>query len=123
MKKTPGITEAEYEIMKIAWGKNPVTSGELIEKLCPKMNWGPKTVKTLINRLVKKEALNYTSIGKAYLYTPAVSREECVAEESESFLQRMFDGALMPMLTHFAKSKRLSPGEIKQLKKILSEEN
>ena len=123
MKKSPGIAECEYEIMKIVWEKNPIPSREIIERLCPKMNWSPKTVKTLINRLVRKKALNYTSAGNAYLYTPALSREECVAEESESFLQRMFDGALMPMLTHFAKSKRLSREEIRQLKKILTEEN
>ncbi|MDD5698133.1 MAG: BlaI/MecI/CopY family transcriptional regulator [Victivallaceae bacterium] len=123
MKEIPGISEAEYEVMKVVWKKYPLTSGEIIEKLSPKKNWNPKTVKTLINRLVKKQALVHTAQGKAYLYSPAVSREACASRESESFIKRVFDGAMMPMLAHFAKANKIKPEDVERLKKILEEQN
>jgi BlaI family penicillinase repressor len=119
MNKDIKISDAEIEVMKIAWKKNPITSNEIVERLSQTTSWAPKTIRTLINRLANKGALNYKQEGKSYLYTPGISKEECVKAETESFLDRMFDGALMPMLTHFAKSKKLSSEDIDKLKDIL----
>jgi BlaI family penicillinase repressor len=121
MNKTPKISDAEYEIMKELWKKNPLTANEIIEALLPETDWAPKTIRTLINRLANKKAIKYEQVGKSYLYSPAVSQEDCIAEESESFLARMFDGALLPMLTHFAKSGKLKQGDIEKLKSIFEE--
>ena len=122
MKQIPKISEAEYEVMKTVWGKNPISANEIVEELSDKTDWQPKTVKTLINRLLKKDALGFTLEKKTYLYYPAVSKDDCIKEESESFLNKIFDGALMPMLTHFAKSRNLSVEDIEKLKSILNEE-
>jgi len=123
MKQLPKISEAEYEVMKVIWEKNPITANEIVEKLSNKTEWQPKTVKTLINRLLKKKALGFTIEKKAYFYHPEVRKEDCVKEESESFLNRVFDGTLMPMLCHFVNSKKLRPEEVEELKKILDREN
>ncbi|MDD5697272.1 MAG: BlaI/MecI/CopY family transcriptional regulator [Victivallaceae bacterium] len=119
MNKDVRISDAEIEVMKIAWEKNPITSNEIVEKLLQTTSWAPKTIRTLINRLANKGALNYKHQGKGYLYTPGVSKEECVKAETESFLNRMFDGALMPMLTYFAESRKLSSEDIENLKNII----
>jgi BlaI family penicillinase repressor len=76
-------------------------------------------VKTLLNRLVKKKALRFEKSGREYLYEPAVSEKACVRAESESFLQRVFGGALQPMLAHLVEERKLTPKEIKELKQIL----
>ena len=123
MKKTPKISDAEFEVMKVVWAKSPITAAEIVERLALKTGWSPTTVKTMISRLMRKGALKFEVEGKSYLYSPKATREDCVAMEAESFLERMFDGALMPMLTHFAKSKPLSPEEIKRLKEILDKES
>lgn len=122
MGNIPKISEAEYEVMKVIWEKNPITANEIADKLSPQTNWNPKTVKTLISRLVKKGVLKFEAVGKVYMYGPKVQKEECQAEEAESFLNRVFDGALMPMLAHFAKSKALSDDEIQALKNLLDRE-
>jgi len=123
MSKVIKISDAEIEVMKVVWKKNPISSNEIIEELSRTTSWASKTVRTLINRLTNKGALNYNQEGKSYLYIPAISKEECVKTETESFLDRMFDGALMPMLTHFAKSKKLSSEDIEKLKNILEGDN
>jgi BlaI family transcriptional regulator, penicillinase repressor len=119
MKPTPHISEAEWEVMKICWGKSPVTSQQVIDALAGQHTWHPKTVKTLLNRLVKKRALGFKKEGRAYLYEPLVAERDCVTAASKSFLDRIFGGSLKPMLTHFVESRNLSPEEIAELKKLL----
>jgi len=115
---TPHISEAEWEVMKICWAKSPRTSQEVVEALSAR-DWHPKTVKTLLGRLVKKNALGFKKDGRAYLYQPLVTESECVAAESQSFLDRVFGGSLRPMLAHFVENQRLSPMEVEELRKLL----
>src|ERR1700744_2233261 len=117
--KPPRISETEWEVMKICWDRSPITAQEIIEALSARDDWHPKTVKTLLNRLVKKRALGFKKDGRVYLYQPLVAEKECVAAESQSFLDRVFGGSLQPMLAHFAENQKLSPAEIDELKTIL----
>ncbi len=106
--------------MKICWAKSPVAAQEVVDGLCAVREWHPKTVKTLLNRLVNKGALGFTKDGRAYLYQPLVAQKDCVAAESNSFLDRVFGGSLKPMLAHFVENERLSPKEIAELKNLLN---
>ena len=121
MNTTPRISEAEWEIMKICWSRSPISAQDIIATLSARDPWHPKTVKTLLNRLVKKRALGFQREGRAYLYEPLVAEKHCVTAESNSFLDRVFGGSLKPMLTHFVESRRLSPGEIAELKILIKQ--
>jgi BlaI family transcriptional regulator, penicillinase repressor len=121
MSKTPRISETEWEIMKICWDKSSVTAQEIIDALSARDDWHPKTVKTLLNRLVKKRALGFKKQGRAYLYQPLVAERDCVAAESESFLDRVFGGSLHPLLSHFVETRKLSPVEVSELKRLLKQ--
>ena len=105
--------------MKVVWSRSPISAQEIIDKLAAQDDWHPKTVKTLLNRLVKKGALGFRKEGRAYQYRPRVKQSECVTAESESFLDRVFGGALKPMLAHFVENKKLSSDEIAELKRLL----
>lgn len=115
----PRISETEWEVMKVCWEKSPVAAREIIDALSAGDEWHPKTVKTLLNRLVKKRALGFKKQGRTYLYQPLVAETDCVTAESESFLDRVFGGSLHPMLAHFVGTKKLSPAEITELKRLL----
>lgn len=116
----PNISEAEWEVMRAVWAGHPATANEIVERLAGEKDWSPRTIKTMLNRLMKKGALGFTEEGKRYLYRPLVSQEQCVREESRSFLDRVFGGALGPMLNHFVKSEKLSAEEIAELKRLLA---
>ncbi len=119
MSQTPRISETEWEVMKICWTRSPVTAQEVIEALATRDDWHPKTIKTLLGRLVKKRALGFKKDGRAYLYHPLVTEQDCVSAESESFLDRVFGGSLQPLLAHFVENRRLTPAEIAGLKDLL----
>lgn len=121
MKHTPRISEAEWEVMKVCWNRPRCSAQEIIDALSVEAARHPKTIKTLLNRLVKKRALGFKKDGRSYLYEPLVAEQDCVAAESKSFLDRVFGGSLQPMLAHFVESKKLSPAEISELKKLLKE--
>lgn len=106
--------------MKVVWKQTePCTAQIIINALAEPNEWSVATIKTLINRLVNKGALNYEKQGNCYLYTAAIEEKACQAAEFESFLQRVFDGALSPMMAHFATSRKLSADDIDQLEKLL----
>ena len=119
MKKVPRISDSEWEVMRVLWAKGPCSANEVIEAL-PRKDWHPKTVKTLLGRLVKKGAAAFVEEGRAYVYRPLVAENDCMEAESESFLDRVFGGSLQPMLAHFVERKKLSPEEIQELKRILN---
>src|SRR5690349_16856841 len=102
MPKIPSISDAEWEVMNVLWGAAaPLMASDVVDRLAAPGGWSPRTVKTLLNRLVKKRALAFEVHGKRYLYRPAVRREQCVRAESRSFLARVFGGAVGPMLAQF----------------------
>jgi BlaI family transcriptional regulator, penicillinase repressor len=119
-KELPRISDAEWDVMQAAWRRESFTAQEMIDELSHR-DWSPRTVKTLLGRLLAKGALAHEARGKAYVYRPAVRREDCVRQESDSFLDRVFGGAAAPLLAHFVKRGRLSDEDIAELRKILDE--
>ena len=123
MNAHPNISEAEWEVMRVFWqkgDKSNFTAQEIIDALESRKDWSPRTIKTLLNRLVKKSALGFEEEGKRYRYWPKVTQEQCMRSESRSFLERVFGGEAGPMLNYFVAHAKLSPEEIAELKKILS---
>lgn len=117
--KGSGISEAEWRVMEVLWRESPLTSREVIDRLAGGTDWSPKTIKTLLGRLVKKGALGYEEHGNRYLYVPRVSRRDAVRAEGRSFVDRMFGGAPEAALLHFARQVELPDDEMKELRRLL----
>lgn len=121
MAKSPRISEAEWDVMRVVWERNPVTASDVALVLSPKRGWSDRTVKTLLSRLVKKRALAFDVEGKRYLYRPRLAREACERAESDSFLDRVFGGAASPLLAYLVREKGLSREEIAEIRRLLAE--
>jgi len=115
------ISDAEWEVMEILWEEAPLPSSEIIRRLEPDTDWSPKTIHTLISRLVKKKVLEVEKETNRYLYHPLISREECRIKETESFVQKVYQGSASLLVANFIKENKLSPAEIEELKKLLEE--
>ena len=122
MTDTPDISEAEWEVMQVLWDAPGLTANEVVDRVAGRRGWNPRTVKTLLNRLLAKKALRFEAEGNRYRYFPAVSREACVRTESRSFLSRVFGGAVAPAVVHLLTHSDLSDEELKQLRRILDGE-
>ena len=116
------ISDAEWRVCRVLWRHSPLTAGEIIERLECETDWTARTIKTLLNRLIKKNVLGYKvleNLGRGYLYFPLLDEEECLRVHSQSFVQRFFDGAAVTMLASFIKHEDLSDGDLAELKAIL----
>lgn len=121
MKEMPKISEAEWEVMKIVWANSPCTSNQIIEALEENKAWKPKTIKTLISRLVNKNVLGFKEEGRRYLYYSLIKENECVEAENQTFLSKVYNGALKTMLVSFIKESDLTREDVEDLKRILDE--
>lgn len=120
MGNLPQISEAEFEVMKIVWRYAPISTNEITERLLQTTTWSPKTIQTLIKRLVTKGALSYEKQSRVFVYTPLVKESEYIGQESATFLERYYDGDITAMLTTYIENDQLSETEIEQLRSLLS---
>ncbi|MBU3146062.1 BlaI/MecI/CopY family transcriptional regulator [Clostridium sp. CF012] len=121
MHEIPKISNAEWEVMKIIWSNSEISSINIIQELKDTSQWKPATVKSLINRLLNKNAIGFNKLGYEYFYYPLVSEDECIKLESKSFVNRVFNGSIKSMLLTFAQSEEISEKDISELKNILEQ--
>ena len=122
MKGKPEISDAEYQVMKVIWAAGtPISTNEVVERLKTYTAWKPKTIHTLLSRLVKKNALQYEKDGRVFVYTPLVKESEILSVENDNFLNRFYDGALNAMVVNLLEQDKLSDDDIATLKHILDE--
>lgn len=120
MHALPHISEAEFEVMKIVWKFAPINTNEITEQLLKTTSWSAKTIQTLIKRLVTKGALTYEKQGRVFVYTPLVEENEYVSQQSNSFLNRFYDGDFSAMLSAYLENNQISETELNNLRSILS---
>jgi BlaI family penicillinase repressor len=123
MKRTPKISEAEWEVMKVLWEKSPLTANDVVETLSKRTRWQRETIRTLINRLVQKKAVAFEKEGRQHHYYPVVAEIECIKAETRSLLRRLRVSAIEPMLAALVEEQRLSAEQIARLKDILAEKD
>ena len=113
------ITEAESAVMEVLWARSPLAAEDVFEALSGNRDWQETTVKTLLNRLLRKGAVRATREGRRYFYTPVLQREAWLLGESEGLLERLFDGRVAPLVSHFSRHRKLSRKDIADLRKLL----
>lgn len=119
MQRMPRISEAEWKVMKALWAKSPLTANEVIAALAGVCKWNDRTIRTLLTRLVRKNAIAHRNTGRSYQYHPLVGERQCVKEETRSFLLRVYDGSLMAMLLSLLNENELSVDQMSDVKRML----
>lgn len=113
------ISLSEHKVMEALWERNPLTASELATRVDAGRGWTVNTVKTLLSRLVAKNAVTYDKEGPRHRYRPLIEREDYVAAESRQFVDRLFGGNLTPLVAHFASREELTTRDVSELKKLI----
>ena len=122
MPATPiSITEAESVVMDVLWNRSPVPTEEVIAALEGEQHWQEATIKTLLNRLLKKKAIRAEREGRRFLYSPVITRDEWVLSESKGLLDRLFAGRVAPLAAHFSRHGKLTKRDVADLKRLIAE--
>lgn len=113
------ISEAESAVMETLWQRSPQTAEEVVAALAPSRDWQEATIKTLLNRLLKKGAVSVEKDGRKYLYSPAFERADWLMRESKGLLDRLFGGRVAPLVAHFSEHRKLGKKDIAELRKLI----
>ena len=105
--------------MAVLWQRHPLASEEIVAALAGEQDWQEATIKTLLNRLLKKGAISAERDGRRYLYSPVLTREAWLTQASRGFLDRLFDGRIAPLVAHFGEQKALTRKDIAELRALL----
>ncbi|WP_159015568.1 BlaI/MecI/CopY family transcriptional regulator [Cognatiluteimonas profundi] len=115
------ISEAESAVMDVLWRQQPLAAEDVVAALADSRQWQEATIKTLLNRLLKKGAIRASKDGRRYLYSPVLQRQAWMLGESQGLLERLFDGRVAPLVAHFSEHRKLSRKDIAELRKLLEE--
>jgi predicted transcriptional regulator len=121
MSSVPSITDAESVVMEILWRQSPVPTETVVAALEGEQHWQEATIKTLLNRLLKKKAIRATKDGRRFLYSPVVTRDEWLLSVSKGLLDRLFAGRVAPLAAHFSRHGKLTKRDIADLKRLIAE--
>ncbi len=115
------ISDAEHEVMEVLWSKSPLTAAEVCDEVCAQRGWSLATVKTLLGRLVQKQAIAAAPDGRRYLYMPLIARAEYVGGESRRLVERLFGGRAAPLFAHLAEQEALTEDDLAEIEVLLKE--
>jgi len=115
------ISESERTIMEVLWNSSPSTSKAILEQLSSSTEWHENTVRTMLSRLLKKGIVTSEKLKREYLYSPSISREVYINQQSNSLITRLFHGKVSPLIASFAKQDLITENEIGEIEKILAE--
>src|SRR4051812_23305274 len=101
--------------MEVLWQDSPLGAEDVVAALAREHDWQDATIKTLLNRLLKKGAVKASKDGRRYLYAPVLKRDDWVHGQSRSLLDRLFDGRVAPLVAHFSDKGKLSRKDIAEL--------
>jgi len=117
------LTQAEWQIMNALWEKHPATAREIMTRLPQGVKWAYTTVKTMLSRLVEKEAVNEHKHANTSIYEPLISQRKARLNAFRSLLDQSFDGAMGPLMHFMLQEQKLNAKQKKELIEILGNES
>jgi len=116
------FSDAEWTVMNAVWDGAPVTARDVLDAVGDETAWAYTTVKTMLDRLADKGALEARRSDGATRYRPAVSRDEARRSATRSLAEKAFGGALGPMVHFLLGDRRLTKRERRELERLLKED-
>ena len=120
--RLPDLSQAEWAVMHKVWELKKTNVREVYEELLDAHGWAYNTVRTMMERLREKGYLAGKKVGNMYFYTPRAQRRKTTLAALEGFADRVFDGAVGPIVSHLIRSEKLMPDEMAQIRKMLEED-
>ena len=115
------IAAAESQILEALWRRSPLTFDEIVAEVGAANGWAATTVRTLVTRLLRKKAIAGAKEQGGYVYRPRLARTDYVRSESQSFLDRLFDGEVTPLVASLAEHRSLSRADLQKLEALIAE--
>lgn len=115
------ISEAEHAVMEALWARHPLSAADVCDEVARDRGWSLATVKTLLGRLVQKQAVAAAPDGRRFLYSPLIARADYVGGESRRLVERLFGGKAASLVAHLAEQEALTEDDLAEIEALLKE--
>lgn len=119
MEKNWRISESEWLVLRCLWKKSPLEIKEIQAMLREETGWSGNMVRSLVVRLLDKGAIGAETRDRYFRYYPLAAEEECVRQETSSFVNRVFEGSFSKLFAAFAGSGKISEKDRREIEAIL----
>jgi BlaI family transcriptional regulator, penicillinase repressor len=113
------LSQNEWKIMNALWKRNPATAREIIEQLQGNAGWAYTTVKTMLSRLVAKEAVSEHKRGNTSIYEPLIARDNAHRNAFRDLFDKVLDSGIEPLMHYLIEEKKISKKEREELIRML----
>jgi len=121
VKTDSGLFESEWAILQAVWEIEPCAAPTVQEALQKKKNWSYSTVKTIMDRMVKKGLLKKEKVCNLYFYRSSISEIQAQRGEVMRTLKRAFNGTLTPMMQFLLEHEDIPEDELSDLEQAIKE--
>jgi BlaI family transcriptional regulator, penicillinase repressor len=116
------LSEFELDVMAHFWSDRELSAPELFERIGDERGVAYSTVKTIIDRLEEKGAIErVANRGRTIFYTASIKRERVRKPLVRSFLRRLFGNDLRPLFAQLLHDEKLSEDELDYLRRLVAE--
>lgn len=113
------LTEAEWLVMNALWQENPAKARDIAKRLPAGVSWAYTTIKTILNRLVLKNAVSESKKGNTSYYEPILTRRRARRVALRTLLDQAFDGAFGPLMHFLVEEEKLTAKQRREIMQIL----
>jgi BlaI family transcriptional regulator, penicillinase repressor len=113
------LSQNEWKIMNALWKGSPATAREIIEQIPGNVGWAYTTVKTMLSRLVAKEAVSEHKRGNTSFYEPLIARDNAHKNAFTDLFEKVLDNGIEPLMHYLIEEKKISKKEREELIRML----
>lgn len=113
------LFDSELKVMDVLWREGDTTAKHISDVLKGEVGWNMNTTYTLIKRCIGKGAIR--RYEPKFMCHALISKEEVQAAETDELIEKVFDGSADKLFAALLSRKKLSVGQIEQLKQIVEE--
>lgn len=123
-KEKVKLNDSEWKIMMLLWSRNPLTCRQIEDALQDSTGWTRHAIISFLKRMMEKK---YVAMEEASprLYYPLLDKETTVLQETRSFVKKVFDGKMGPLVSSLVDSEDITKEEInlilQSLQQVLKE--
>lgn len=120
-KSAVDLSDGEWAIIQAVWEREPCAAPDVQEALVQTKGWTYSTVRTMMDRMAAKGLLKTEKVRHLTIYRSNVTRPQAQREEVRQTLERVFQGALTPMVQCLLDTRDISSTELDELERFIQQ--
>lgn len=113
------LDELQLKIMKVLWTQGEASVSDIQQDLKAERNFAITTISTVLQRLYKKEIVDFHKVGRQYIYKALISEKETQSSMTSNLIDQLFEGKSSVLVNHLLEEDAFEAEELERLRKLI----